>query len=72
VVDGVAGYGEDALAGGGLDDDEGEDDLKAEPPGNCAPADGAAVGGEGVGEADKGDEAEKTGETCQRIALLRE
>ena len=49
---------EDALAEAPLDDEEGEDDLQAEAPGYGAPADGAAVGGEGVGEAEEGDEAE--------------
>ncbi len=49
---------EDALAEAPLDDEEGEDDLQAETPGHGAPADGAAVGGEGIGEAEKGDEAE--------------
>jgi len=58
---------EDALAGVPLDDKEGEEDLQAEPPDHGAPADGAAVGGEGVGEAEEGDEAEQTGESRQRL-----
>ena len=60
--------GEDGLAVGPLDDEEGEDDLEAEAPGYSAPADGAAVGGEGVGEDKKGDETEKSGESGQRRA----
>ena len=71
LVDGVAGYGEDALAGSGLNDDEGEDNLKAESPGNCAPADGAAIGREGVGGGEKDDESEKTGETSQSCSPTR-
>jgi len=65
------GLVQEGLAVGPLNDEEGEDDLKAEAPEDGAPADGAAIGREGVREAKKGDEAEKTGETCQRIALLR-
>ena len=49
---------EDVLTEVPLDDEEGEDDLQTESPGHGAPADGAAVGGEGVGEAEEGDEAE--------------
>ena len=49
---------EDALAEAPLDDEEGEDDLQAEAPGDGSPLDGAAIGGEGVGEAEEGDEAE--------------
>ena len=48
---------EDALAEAPLDDEEGEDDLQAETPGYRAPFDSAAVGGEGVGEAEEGDKA---------------
>ncbi len=59
------------LAEGPLDDEEGEDDLEAEAPGYGAPADGAAVGGEGVGEREEDDESEKSGESRQREALLR-
>ena len=58
---------EDGLAVVPLDDEEGEDDLEAETPGDGAPLDGAAVGGESVGEAEKGDESEKSGESCQGV-----
>ena len=58
LVDAVASGGEEALADGRLDDEDGEDELEAETPGYGAPADGAAVGGEGVGEANESDEAE--------------
>ena len=71
LIDAVAGGGEDALADCGFEDDDGEDELEAEAPGYGAPLDGAAVGGEGVGERKKGDESEKTSETCQRVALRR-
>ena len=55
----------DALAGVPLDDEEGEEDLQRESPGDGAPADGAAIGGEGVGETEKDDETEKSGESGQ-------
>ena len=71
LVDAVACGGEDALADGGLEDNDGEDNLKAETPRYRAPLDGAAVSGEGVSEREKGEESEKTGETCQRGALRR-
>jgi len=49
---------EDGLAGVPLDDEEGKDDLEAEAPGHGAPLDGAAIGREGIGEAEEGDESE--------------
>ena len=49
--------GEDPLAKAPFDDQEGKDDLECQTPGHGAPADGTAVGGEGVGEAEEGDEA---------------
>jgi len=67
----VAGDGgEDGLAVGPLDDQEGEEDLEAEAPEDGPPADGAAVGGESVGETKEGDETEKSGETCQGVLRL--
>ena len=48
---------ENVLAVGPLDDEEGEDDLQAKTPGNGAPTDGAAVGGERITKAQKGNEA---------------
>ena len=56
-VDAVASGGKDALAYGGFEDEDGEDELEAKTPGHGAPADGATVRGEGVGEGDEGDEA---------------
>ncbi len=50
---------------------EGEDYLEAEAPGYGAPLDGAAVGGESVGEGEEGDESEKSGVTSQGV-LRRE
>ena len=50
-------FGQDDLAVGPLDDEEGEDDLEAEAPGYGAPLDGSAVGGESVGEGEEGDES---------------
>ena len=58
---------EDGLAVGPLDDEEGEEDLEAESPGDGSPLDRTTVGGEGVGEREEGDESEKTGESCQRV-----
>ena len=49
--------GENALAEAPLDDEEGEDDLQCKTPDHGAPLDGSAIGGEGVGEAEEGDEA---------------
>ncbi len=71
LVDAVACGGEDALAYGGFEDDDGEDELEAEAPGYCAPLDRTAIGREGVGETEKSDKSEKTCETCQRVALRR-
>lgn len=55
--DDAGDVGEDGLAIGPLDDSEGEDDLQAKSPGHGPPADGATIGGEGIGEAEKGDKA---------------
>ena len=49
---------EDALAEAPFNDEEGEDDLQTETPGYGAPADSAAISGEGIGQAKKRDEAE--------------
>ena len=56
---------QDELAGAPLDDKKGEENLQAEAPGNGAPADGAAIGGERVGKGEEDDEAEQSGETGQ-------
>ena len=73
AVDGVAEQAgdkagdtlQDDLSGIPLDDREGEEDLQAKAPADGAPADGAAVGRESISDAEKDDEAEQTGESCQ-------
>jgi hypothetical protein len=57
--------GEDGLTVAPFNDSECEDDLETETPDDGLPANGAAVGGEGVGETDEGKKAEQTGESCQ-------
>jgi hypothetical protein len=58
LVDTVARGGEETLANGRLEDEDGEDELEAESPGHGAPADGSAIGGERVGQGDEGDKTE--------------
>ena len=45
--------------------------CRPRPQATVRQLDGAAVGGERVGEAEEGDETEKTGESCQGV-LRRE
>ena len=57
---------QDELAGTPFDDQEGEDDLQAEPPDDGTPLDGATVCGECVSEGEEEDEAKQTGVSSQR------
>src|SRR4029453_16457868 len=62
-VDLVADPGEEGLARGRLQHEQGEGELEADAPGHRLPPDRAAVGGQGVGDAhddDQADERERT------------
>ena len=55
--DGVGTDFEDFLAVAPLDDEDGEEELEAETPGDGAPLDGFAIGGECVGDAEKNEKS---------------
>ena len=55
--DEVRSGGEDGLSVAPLDDEDGEDNLESETPEDGLPFDGAAIGGESVGESEESDES---------------
>ena len=66
VLDDVAGPAHGVAAEVEAENEEGEEDLESESPGDGAPADGLAVGGAEVGSGEDGGDSQQTGETFQR------
>ena len=58
------------LAVSEAEDEEGEDDLQAESPGDGAPADALAVGGAEPGGEKDGENSQHSGESNQEVAPL--